>query len=157
MADKSDWHHDVASPPKDDNEYLERMSRVIFVSGLNWGTVEKKWPGIRRAFDGFDVALVADFDDRKLDELMANADVIRNMPKIKAIVRNAATMQDIAKDYGSFRKYIDSLVASSSEADLITKMSKQFAFLGKSTAVIFLLSIGVELTETTKSWSDQHR
>jgi 3-methyladenine DNA glycosylase Tag len=33
--------------PTTGHDYFERMCRVMLVSGLNWRTLEKKWPGIR--------------------------------------------------------------------------------------------------------------
>ena len=50
MPRSSDWHNHKVEKPKDDNDYFERMSCVIFMSGLNWQKFEKKWPGIQTAF-----------------------------------------------------------------------------------------------------------
>jgi 3-methyladenine DNA glycosylase Tag len=143
--------------PTSDNEYLERMSRVIFMAGLNWRTLEKKWPGIQQAFANFDVATVAGFAEPELDALMTNPAVIRNLPKLRAIVANAGEMQTIAKDHGSFATYLADLRQRGGEAGLREAVSKRFAFLGKGTTVIFLFSVGEDLPEATCEWEARHQ
>src|SRR5215216_7784777 len=100
MSQPSQWQRRHAEnaemeKPKNDNDYFERMSRVIFMSGLNWQTLEKKWPGIKKAFANFDVDKVAKFQDSRIEELMANPDVIRNLPKIRAVIAHARQIQAI--------------------------------------------------------------
>jgi 3-methyladenine DNA glycosylase Tag len=73
-----------------DHDYFERMSRVILVSGLNWRTLEKKWPGIKKAFASFDIKRVVPCEEPAIEALMANPEVIRSLPKIRATVANAA-------------------------------------------------------------------
>jgi 3-methyladenine DNA glycosylase Tag len=148
-------HH--VDKPHTDNEYFERMSRVIMVSGLNWRTLEKKWLGIKKAFADFDISTVAEFDSPHIDALMANPEVIRNLPKIRAIVANAAEFQAIAKEHGSFARYLGELRRQGGEAGLRDAVSKRFGFLGKGTTVIYLFSVGEELPEATKEWEAQHR
>src|SRR5262245_55765773 len=111
MPQPSDWQmrHQDLEKPKNDNDYFERMSRVIFISGLNWQMLEKKWPGIKKAFDNFDVNKVARFQEAKVEALMANSDVIRNLPKIRAVIANAREIQMAAAEYGSFAKYLAAL------------------------------------------------
>jgi 3-methyladenine DNA glycosylase Tag len=147
-------HH--VDKPTTDHDYFERMSRVILVSGLNWRTLEKKWPGIKRAFANFDIDTVAGFDEPEIEALMANSDVIRNLPKIRAIVANAAEFQAIAKEHGGFARYLAELRRSGGEAGLRDAVSKRFAFLGKGTTVIYLFSVGEDLPEATKEWEGQH-
>jgi 3-methyladenine DNA glycosylase Tag len=148
-------HH--ADKPATDQDYFERMSRVILVSGLNWRTLEKKWPGIRNAFANFDINIVAGFDQPEIDALMANPEVIRNLPKIRAIVANAAEFQAIAKEHGSFARYLAELRRNGGEAGLRAAVSNRFAFLGKGTTVIYLFSVGEDLPDATKEWEARHR
>jgi len=147
-------HH--VDKPTTDHEYFERMSRVILVSGLNWQTLEKKWLGIKKAFANFDINRVARFQEPEIEALMANSDVIRNLPKIRAIVANAAEFQVIAKEHGSFASYLTQLRQSSGESGLRDVVSKRFAFLGKSTTIIFLFSVGEDLPEAAKEWEAKH-
>lgn len=141
--------------PTNDNEYFERMSRIIFMSGLNWATLQKKWPGIRSAFDDFDIGKVSEFDEAKVDSLMSNPDVIRNLPKIRAIVRNAEQMREIIDQSGSVQTYLATLEKKGEDA-MRAEISKKFSFMGPGTTVIFLHSIGTDLPKATKEWQDRH-
>jgi 3-methyladenine DNA glycosylase Tag len=144
MPSPSEWHDHKVEKPKDDNDYFERMSRVIFMSGLNWRTLEKKWPGIQAAFASFNIDAVAEFQEPEIDALMSNPAVIRNLAKIRAVVANAQTMQHIAREHGSFEHYLSELKQSGGEDAIRDALSKRFAFLGKGTTVIFLYAVGEE-------------
>jgi 3-methyladenine DNA glycosylase Tag len=69
--------------------------------------------------------------------------------KITAVVANAQAMQKVEQDFGSFAKYLQAVKARSEDA-LLKDLHKRFAFLGESTAVIFLFSVGEEMPETLK-------
>jgi 3-methyladenine DNA glycosylase Tag len=150
-------HQQHVAKPTTDRDYFERMSRVILVSGLNWRTLEKKWPGIKKAFANFDIKRVAGFEEPEIEALMANPEVIRNLPKIRAIVANAAEFQAIANEHGSFARYLAELRRSGGETGLRAAVSKRFAFLGKGTTVIYLFSVGEDLPEAAKEWEAQHQ
>jgi DNA-3-methyladenine glycosylase I len=159
MPQPSHWQmrHQEMEKPKNDNDYFERMSRVIFMSGLNWQTLDKKWPGIKKAFANFDVNKVAKFQESKVEELMANPDVIRNLPKIRAIIGNAREVQAAVAEHGSFAKYLAKLRSDGSEDGLRDAISKRFAFLGKGTTVIFLFSVGEDLPKAAQEWENKHQ
>ncbi len=159
MPKTDEWsmkHHKI-DKPKDDSEYLERMSRVILASGLNWQMLEKKWPGIKKAFGNFDINKVGKFLEPEIEELMMNPDVIRNLAKIRAIVANAKTMQDLQKQHGSFANYLAGLNKAGGEDMIRDQLSKQFAFLGKGTTVIFLFAVGEKLPKATAEWQARHQ
>ena len=159
MSQPSQWQmrHQKMEKPKNDNDYFERMSRVIFMSGLNWQTLEKKWPGIKKAFANFDVNKVVNFQESKVEELMANPEVIRNLPKIRAVIANARQVQETAAEHGSFAKYLAKLRRDGGEDRLRDAISKRFAFLGKGTTVIFLFSVGEDLPKATREWENKHK
>jgi 3-methyladenine DNA glycosylase Tag len=158
MPQPSDWQmrHQQMEKPKSDNDYFERMSRVIFMSGLNWQTLEKKWPGIKKAFANFDINKVAGFQESNVDALMANPDVIRNLPKIRAVIANAREMQMAAAEHGSFAKYLAALKREGGEDGLRDAIRKRFAFLGKGTTMIFLFSVGEDLPKAMQAWENGH-
>ena len=149
-------HHQIEKP-RNDNDYFERMSRVIFMSGLNWQVLDKKWPGIKKAFANFDINEVASFDVPEIDHLMANPDVIRNLPKIKAVIANAQEMQQVIKEHGSFAEFLSSLKKSGVEDELRKAVSKRFAFMGPGTTVIFLFSVGEDLPKASAEWHARHK
>src|SRR5262245_555067 len=159
MPQPSQWQmrHAEMEKPKNDNDYFERMSRVIFMSGLNRQTLEKKWAGIKKAFANFDVNKVAKFQESKVEALMANPDVIRNLPKIRAVIANAREIQMAAAEHGSFAKYLAKLRRDGSEDGLRDAISKRFAFLGKGTTVIFLFSVGEDLPKARREWENRHK
>ncbi len=159
MPKPDEWtmkHHKIEKP-KDDDEYLERMSRVILASGLNWRVLENKWPGIRKAFAGFNVNKISQFQEPEIEELMMNPDVIRNLAKIRAIVANAKTIKELSNQHGSFATYLDSLNKAGGEDKMRDELSKQFAFLGKGTTVIFLFATGMDMPKATKEWQARHK
>jgi len=158
MPKPGDWsaHHKIEKP-KNDNEYFERMSRVILAAGMNWRVIDKKWPSIKKAYANFDINKVAKFQEPEIDELMNNPDVIRNLAKIRALVANAKKLQELAKEYGSFANYLDSLNKQGGEDLMKEQVSKQFAFLGKGTTVIFLYASGCEMPKATAEWQARHQ
>jgi len=156
MPKPGDWHNHQVETPTNDNDYFERMSRVIFMSGLNWATLDKKWPGIKQAFRGFEIDAVAAMSEPYVDTLMQNPDVIRNRPKITAIIGNAREFQALKDEFGSFKSYLDSLRSTGGEEALKAGVAKRFAFMGKGTTVIFLFSAGESLPEATREWESRH-
>ena len=49
----------------------------------------KKREDFRIAFDGFDVEKIAGYDEKRIEELLENENIIRNKNKINAVVNNA--------------------------------------------------------------------
>ena len=124
------------------DDYLEVMSKAVFQSGMSWKVVEAKWDGTREAFYDFDVARVAAFDERDLDELSKDTRVIRNYRKLAAIVSNAQQMIALDKEYGSFQKYL----RSQGDFDATLAMiRKDFKFMGPTGIYYFLWVVGEDV------------
>ncbi|HSX18484.1 MAG TPA: DNA-3-methyladenine glycosylase I [Candidatus Saccharimonadales bacterium] len=149
-----DAKHGKIDKPKNDDEYFERMSRVIFVAGLNWRVLDNKWPGIKKAFKDFSIDKVAKFQEPEIEELMNDRDVIHNLAKIRAIIANAKEIQSIAKEHGSFANYLKSL---GDEDTKVAALIKRFAFLGKGTTVIFLFASGEDMPKAHTEWHARHQ
>ena len=66
----------------------------------------KKRPAYREAFDGFDVTRVAQYDEEKVSNLLANPGIIRNELKIRSAIRNARAFIRVREEFGSFDNYI---------------------------------------------------
>jgi DNA-3-methyladenine glycosylase I len=75
-------------------------------AGLSWLTILKKRENYRAAFDGFDCSKVAQYDGRKIRELLANPGIVRNALKIRAAIQNAKAVLAIRKECGSFDSYL---------------------------------------------------
>ncbi|MGH3520411.1 MAG: DNA-3-methyladenine glycosylase I [Haloechinothrix sp.] len=68
---------------------FERLCLESFQSGLSWLVILRKRKGFRRAFAGFDPALVAEFTDADVARLLDDAGIVRNRAKIAASIANA--------------------------------------------------------------------
>jgi DNA-3-methyladenine glycosylase I len=142
--------------PKNDDGYFEEMSKAVFRVGLNWSVIEKKWPDIKRALANFSIDNVAQFDDSDIDRLLKDQGMIRSIKKITGVIANAQTMQKVQQEFGSFAKYLQAVKATSEEA-LLKDLHKRFAFLGESTATIFLFSVGEEMPQTLKKMQEMYK
>ncbi|MBL7893288.1 MAG: DNA-3-methyladenine glycosylase I, partial [Bacteroidia bacterium] len=93
-------------PIHDDRLLFEFLVLESFQAGLSWLTVLKKRENFRKAFAKFDAKMIAKFDQRKFDQLMQDAGIIRNRLKIEAAINNAKCFLQIQKEFGSFDKYV---------------------------------------------------
>jgi len=135
------WMYRDTHPPNDD-AYFENMTRVIFLAGLSWKMIDKKWPNFKKAFKNFSIERVAQFSDDNVEQLKSNPAIIRNRAKIMATINNARQFQNIKKEFGSFKQFIDSLDKSNNYALVIKELGKRFNRVGPSSARIFLYSVG---------------
>lgn len=72
-----------------DDEMFERVCLEAFQSGLSWLTILRRREAFRRAFEGFQIAKVAEFGPADVERLLADAGIIRNRAKIEAAISNA--------------------------------------------------------------------
>ncbi|HSG37657.1 MAG TPA: DNA-3-methyladenine glycosylase I [Paracoccaceae bacterium] len=87
-----------------DNRWLAEMARAIFQAGFSWKVIEAKWPGFEVAFEGFEPARVAMYGDDNLARLISDKGIVRNGPKITAVIENAIFLTDLARENGSAAK-----------------------------------------------------
>ncbi len=101
-------YHDEewGTPVHDDRLLFEFLILEGVQAGLSWRTVLRKRDAYRAAFDGFDPAKVADYDETKIAELLANPGIIRNRLKVRAAVANARAFLDVQTAFGSFDAYV---------------------------------------------------
>lgn len=93
-------------PVHKDNHLFEVLILDGAQAGLSWNTIMNKRENYRKAFDGFDVAKVAKYNDKKVAELLQNEGIVRNKLKIASAIKNANVFIDIQKEFGSFDSYI---------------------------------------------------
>ena len=93
-------------PLHDDAKLFEFLILDAFQAGLSWLTMLKKRNNFRNSFDNFDYSKIANYSQKKLDELLKDKGIIRNKLKINAAVSNAKAFIKIQKEFGSFDKYI---------------------------------------------------
>lgn len=92
-------------PVYDDRKIFEFLILEGAQAGLSWLTILKRREGYRKAFANFDPKKVAKFDEKKIQELMLDAGIIRNQLKIRAAVTNAQKFLEVQKEFGTFAKY----------------------------------------------------
>lgn len=91
-----------------DDQVFELLTAAVFQARFRPAVVRMRWPAIRRAFAGFDLATVATWPDDRLESLMAAEGMIRNPKKIRATLRNARDLQARAVRFGSAHAYLAS-------------------------------------------------
>jgi len=75
-------------PVHDDRKLFEMLLLEGVQAGLSWSLILNKRAGYLRAFDGFDAYKMAAYTDLKVQELLANPEIVRNREKIQAAIEN---------------------------------------------------------------------
>jgi DNA-3-methyladenine glycosylase I len=128
--------------PETDREYFMNLTRIIFQAGMSWQLIANKWQNFLKAFDNFNIEKVASYGVKDLERLINDKSIIRNKQKINATIQNAESFKRIANEYGSFQKWLDSLDKSNNYQYVVKRLSSTFRRVGKSSAHIFLWSVG---------------
>ena len=140
---------------KEDDYLFEILVLVNFQTGLSWEIMLKKREDFRIAFDGFDVEKIACYDEKRIEELLKNENIIRNKNKIKAVINNAKVFIKIQEDYGSFYDYIKTFTKGQifherglTESELSRTMVKDLKkkgmkYIGPITMYSYLQTVGV--------------
>ena len=93
-------------PVHDDRHFFEMLVLEGAQAGLAWITILRKREGYRDAFDGFDPAVVARYDDRRVEALLGNPAIVRNRLKVGSAVANARAFLRVQEEHGSFDRYV---------------------------------------------------
>jgi DNA-3-methyladenine glycosylase I len=156
-------HHDEewGTPSHDDVHLFEMLTLEGAQAGLSWSTILRKREGYRRAFAGFDPAVVARFGPRDVERLLADPGIVRNRLKVESTVWNAARVLEVQDEVGSLDAYLWSFVGgepivnnwrSLSELPAETPLSKEiskdlkrrgFRFVGPTVVYAFMQSVGM--------------
>ena len=138
------WMYRESRPPGD-SAYFENLTRCIFQAGLSWRTITNKWPSFEEAFEGFDVDKVASYGEEDVERLMGDEGIVRNRRKIMATIHNAKEFERISEEHGSFQEWLDGLDKSQNYAAVEKQQSSRMKHVGKSTAHIFLYTVGEDI------------
>lgn len=93
-------------PLHDERRLFEMLILEGMQAGLSWSTVLNKREAFREAFDRFDPAVMAEYGQDKIAELMGNAAIIRNRRKIDAAIGNARAYFGLTARHGSLDAYL---------------------------------------------------
>ena len=124
-----------------DDRMLAEMTKRVFSAGFAWSVIEQKWPGFEKAFLGFKAPKLTFQPDDFWHGLLSDTGIVRNGAKINSVRENAAFVQEIAKEHGSFGKFLASW-PSSDEIGLLNLLSKRGSRLGGNTGQMFLRFVG---------------
>lgn len=102
----NEWWEEV----HDDDKLFEMLVLEWAQAGLSWEIVLNKRDNYRQVFDNYDLDIIVNYSEKKVEELMQNSWIIRNKLKINSVIQNAKIFKQIQKDYWSFDKYIWSYV-----------------------------------------------
>ena len=125
-------------------DYYAIMVAVIFYSGFKAAEVMERLGTINKYFDDYE--LVANYDENKVEQILADEKMIRNSRKVLACIGAARTFNELIARYGSFQKYLDSFSATNSFENLmLLKEHLQLSFdgLGDITVYHFMTDVGL--------------
>ncbi|NLE52452.1 MAG: DNA-3-methyladenine glycosylase I [Chloroflexi bacterium] len=108
----------------DDRKLFEMLILEGAQAGLSWITILKRRETYRHAFDNFDPAIIARYDDAKVAVLLADPGIIRNRQKVAATIQNARAFLDVQDAFGSFDAYIWQFVGGSPRQNEFTELSQ---------------------------------
>lgn len=147
----TEWGHHC----HDDKRLFEMLILEGFQAGLSWECVLNKRDAFRKAFDGFNIDAICQYDEEKFIELQQNPGIIRNRLKIRASRTNAIIFRNIQEEYGSFDAYIwhwsdgnvvyECGMTQSALSNAISKDLKKrgMKFVGTTIIYAYLQAIGI--------------
>ena len=146
-------------PVHDDTRLFEFLILEGAQAGLSWETILRKRDNYRAAFDGFNPAKVAKYNERKIEALLKNEGIIRNRLKINSAVTNAIAFLEVKREFGSFDAYVwrfvngkplrrkrgQPIAARTELSDALSKdlLKRGFKFVGSTICYSFMQAVGM--------------
>jgi len=162
------YHDEEWGVPNYENQHLFEMLNLEGAqAGLSWITVLNKREHYRKVFDGFDPKKMAKYDQKKIDELLADPGIIRNKLKVKAFITNAQLYLNMVENGEDFSEYLwsfvdgkpiinkfeklEDAVATTEISDAMSKSLKKkgFKFIGSTICYAFMQACGMVNDHTT--------
>ncbi len=132
-----------------DDRALAEMARLVFSAGFARGVIDAKWPGFEAAFLDFRPAALAFQPDEFWYGLANDTRIVRNGPKIRSVRRNAGFVLDVAREHGSFGRWLATW-PSSNQVGLLDVLRKRGDRLGGMTGQLLLRCLGWDGFVTSK-------
>jgi DNA-3-methyladenine glycosylase I len=156
-------YHDTewGVPVHDDRALFEFLLLEGAQAGLSWEIMLRKRHSYRAAFDAFDARVIAQYDQRKVEELLADPGIVRNRLKVAAAMQNARAFLAVQQELGSFDAYLWRFVSGSPQknawrtpqevptrtavSDALSKdLSRRgFRFVGATICYAFMQAVGM--------------
>lgn len=92
-------------PVRDSRSLWEHLMLDSFQAGLSWLIILRKRPAFRLAFRDFDPQIISRFNERNVERLVKNTNIVRSRVKIEATLANAhayLAMQASGEDFSTF-------------------------------------------------------
>jgi 3-methyladenine DNA glycosylase Tag len=124
-----------------DDRWLAEMTRCVFQAGFVWRVVNNKWDDFEDVFFGFPPEKIVMLSPDQIDRFAQNPRIIRNRQKVLGVQANAHFILDVAKEHGSFGKFI-SRWSSEDLIGLFAYIKKHGARLGGMTGQRVLRNMG---------------
>ena len=148
-------------PVHDDRLLFEFLCLEGAQAGLSWITILRKREHYRRVFDDFDAVKIANYDERKINNLLSDPGIVRNKLKVNGFVKNARaylelldrgeTLDNYLWDYvdgvslQNKRKSMTEIPANTPVSDAMSKDLKKrgFTFVGGTICYAFMQAAGL--------------
>lgn len=144
-------------PCHDERKLFEMLTLEGAQAGLSWATILHKRENYRAAFDSWNIANIAAYDEDKIAELLANPGIVRNRLKIRSVITNAQSTLKLGSLADFIWGYVDGtpidnkwtqmsdIPAKTELSDQISKEMKKlgFKFVGSTIIYAYLQAIGV--------------
>lgn len=148
-------------PEQSEPRLFEMLTLEGAQAGLSWTTILNKRAGYRRLFADFDIQRIADYDSMKVNEMMADASIVRHRGKIESTVNNARriialwdqgkTLAEVmweAVDGAPIVNHwtrLQDLPSSTAESTALSKRFKKlgFRFVGETTCYALMQAAGL--------------
>ena len=156
------YHDEEWGKPLFDNQRLfEFLVLETAQAGLSWITILQRRENYRVAFDAFDVDMIASYDEKKRQSLLADSGIIRNRLKIDSAINNAGKIVDMRNSGTSLSEYLWRFVDGQpvqnhfsrlsdipASTDVSKKMSRDmkrrgFSFTGPTICYAFMQATGM--------------
>ena len=150
------YHDNEWCRPNFDDKYLyEMLILESFQAGLSWECILNKRESFKKAYDNFDINKICNYNNKKIEELLNNKNIIRNKLKINASINNSKIFKNIVNEYGTFHNYLktftnDKIIYETNKttnnlSDTISNdlQKRGMKFVGSTIIYSYLQAIGI--------------
>lgn len=156
-------YHDTewGVPVHDDKKLFEFITLEGAQAGLSWITILKKREGYRLAFEDYDLVKLSQQSEARVEEIIAQFDVVKHRGKIASVFGNAKAALELIDEYGSLSNALWQFVehkpivnhwqemsqvpVSTDESKAMSKFLKKrgFKFVGETICYAFMQAVGM--------------
>jgi DNA-3-methyladenine glycosylase I len=148
-------------PLHDERRLFEMLCLEGAQAGLSWSTILNRRDGYRAAYDDFDAAAMAAYDEERQAQLLHDARIVRNRAKVRAFRQNAGAVLRLRDEAGGLDAYLwdfvdgepivsrfGSLAEVPAQTPLAVELSKDlvrrgFRFVGPTITYAYMQSVGL--------------